>query len=456
MVSECHAETLRLAMSVSTSTTPIALPPKLPRPVRFANAAAALARRVGLQLIKLDEKTLVREATRATGLSEFGDAPLFEPMRLLLESLECDAQLSLLGRTIAKTEIVRVLSNRLQVVRDRAQNPPIAEVMIRRPLFAVGLPRTGSTILHDLLAQDPASRAPLTWECMYPSPPPERAHFETDARIETCERQFAGVDRLIPGFKAMHPMGARLAQECVVLSQHSFCSPIFHNEFRVTSYQDWFDACSDPSTPASAQPWPGVYDYHRRQLQHLSWRCPAERWVLKSGMHMWGLEHLFAEYPDACIVQTHRDPVKVATSYASLTTLVRSMSSDAVDAAEVAADWTPRLAAALDHAIDVRDSGTAPPGSVFDMHFTEFLADPMGVVEKIYDHFELGLTGEAADAMRTFIANNPQGKHGVHRYLPESYGLDVPTERARFARYTERFGIEPEAAEPAEGKLMDL
>jgi hypothetical protein len=443
-------------MPTATSTPPIALPPKLPRPVRYANAAAALARRVGVEFIKLDEETLVRQATRATGLSDFGDGPFFEPMRLLLESLESDARLSLLGRTIAKTEIVRTLSNRLQLVRDRAEHPEIAEVEIRRPLFAVGLPRTGSTILHDLLAQDPGSRAPLTWECMYPSPPPERASFESDARIETCEGQFGGVDRLIPGFKAMHPMGALLAQECVVLSQHSFCSPIFHNEFRVPAYQDWFDACSDPTLEPSLQPWPGVYDFHRRQLQHLSWRCPGERWVLKSGMHMWGLEHLFAQYPDACIVQTHRDPVKVATSYASLTTLVRSMSSDAVDAAEVAADWTPRLAGALEHAIDVRESGIAPPGSVFDMHFTDFLADPMGVVEKIYDHFDFVLTGEAADAMRLFIANNPQGKHGVHLYAPESYGLDVPAERARFARYTERFGIEPETSGPTDGKLMDL
>ncbi|MFP8881811.1 MAG: sulfotransferase [Myxococcota bacterium] len=439
-------------MPVTKPTTAIALPPKLPRPVQFANAAAALVRKVGLEFIKLDEQSLVREATKATGLSDFGDGPFLEPMRLLLESLECDARLSLLGRTIAKAEIVRLLSNRLQMVRDRAENPQIAEVEIRRPLFVVGLPRTGSTILHDLLARDPRSRAPLTWECMYPSPPPERESYETDARIETCDGQFVGVDRLIPGFKAMHPMGARLAQECVVLSQHSFCSPIFHNEYRVTAYQDWFDACADIST----ETWPAVYDYHRQQLQHLSWRCPGERWVLKSGMHMWALEHLFSVYPDACIVQTHRDPVKVATSYASLTTLVRSMSSDAVDPAEIASDWTPRLAAALDHAIDVRESGSAASGSVFDMHFTEFLTDPMSVVEKIYDHFDLELTGDAADAMCVFIAENPQGKHGLHRYTPEEYGLDVATERERFARYTGRFGIEPEAAGSIEGKLRDL
>ncbi len=399
-----------------------------------------------MEFIKLDEQSLVRAAKKQTGLSDFGDGPFLEPMRLLLESLECDAQLSLLGRTIAKTEIIRLLSNRLQMVRDREKNPQIGDVEIRRPLFVAGLPRTGSTILHDLLAQDPNSRAPLTWECMHPSPPTERATYETDPRIEACDKQFEGVDRLIPGFKAMHPMGARLAQECVVLTQHSFCSAIFHNEYRVTRYQDWFDSLSGLPADSAAQSWPGVYDFHRRQLQHFSWRCPTERWVLKSGMHMWALEHLFDAYPDACIVQTHRDPVKVATSFASLTTLVRSMSSDGVDAAQLAADWTPRLAAALHHAIDVRDSGRVPSENVFDMQFTEFLAEPMSVVEKIYDHFGFELTGTAADAMHSFSSRNPPGKHGVHRYTPEQYGLDVRTERARFARYTERFEIEPEPA----------
>jgi len=429
----------------SRGTSAIAQVPRLPRPVRWANAAAALARKVGVEFIKLDEASLLREATRQTGLSDFGDEPFFGPMRILLDSLEGDARLSLLGRNIARSEIVRLLVNRLQLVRDRAENPQIGDVEIRRPMFVAGLPRTGSTILHDLLAQDPHSRAPLTWECMHPSPPPQRETIDTDPRIEACDSTFEGVDRLIPGFKAMHPMGARLAQECVVLTQHSFCSAIFHNEYRVTRYQDWFDSRSDLPADSPDQPWPGVYEFHRRQLQHLSFRCPTERWVMKTGMHMWALEHLVDTYPDACIVQTHRDPVKVVTSYASLTTLVRSMSSDAVDPAEIASDWTPRLADALHHAIDVRDSGRVAAGSVFDMHFTEFLADPMTVIEKIYDQFDLELSGEAADAMRAFIANNPPGKHGVHRYVPEEYGLDVPTERARFAQYTERFGIEPEA-----------
>jgi hypothetical protein len=245
----------------------------------------------------------------------------------------------------------------------------------------------------------------------------------------------------------MHPMGARLAQECVVLNMHALATPIFHNSFRVPSYQDWLDERCD---------WAPVYAFHRRQLQHLQWRCRRERWVLKSGAHMWALEHLLATYPDARIVFTHRDPIKVATSFASLATLVRSMASDAVDAREVAADWTPRLARALEHALDVREQGRFPQARFCDLHFAELLSDPLAAVERIYDHFDLELGGCAADAMRRFIAENPQGKHGVHRYRPREYGLDVARERERFRRYTDHYGIEPEGAGAQPGALRDL
>lgn len=411
----------------------IARPPKLPLAVRVANRVGGGLRAAGLPLVRLDETSLLEAARRQTGLDDLGEGPFLEPLRILLASLEEEARLSWLGRSIARRELLRVIENRLLLVEDRRRHPEIAEVEIRRPLVVMGLPRTGSTVLHDILAQDPANRTPMTWECNTPSPPPEAASFESDPRIAATDSALAGVDRLIPGFKAMHPMGARLAQECVVLMMHSVATPIFHNSYRVPSYQDWFDEACD---------WKPVYEFHRRQLQHLQWRCARERWVLKSGVHMWGLEHLLAAYPDACIVQTHRDPVKVATSFASLATLVRSMASDAVDAAEVAEDWTPRLARALEHAIDVRDAGGFPAGRFCDVHFPDLLADPMGVVEKIYGRFGLPLSAEAADRMRTFVAAHPQGVHGVHRYRPEEYGLDVQRERERFRRYTERFDIE--------------
>jgi hypothetical protein len=430
------------------TAVPAARAPTLPLAIRAANRAARWARGVGIEPVRLDEPSLVRAAIREAGSEDFGAEPFLAPLRRVLDSLENEARLTWLGRTIVRGELVRVLRNRLGLVSARRAHPEIARVAVHQPIVVVGLPRTGSTILHDILACDPAHRAPLTWECNDPCPAPEASTFETDPRIAANDAQLAGVDRLIPGFKAMHPMGARLAQECVVLMQQTMCTVLFHNEYRVPSYQDWLD---DP-----AFDWRPVYAFHREQLQHLQWRCPRERWVLKTGAHMWSLDSLLATYPNACVVQTHRDPVKVATSYASLTTLVRAMSSDAVDPYEIAADWTPRLARALERAIDVRDGGRVPAQRFHDVHFRTLLGDPMKVVEGIYGHFGLELSGEAADRMRAFIAENPQGKHGVHRYAPEEYGLDVPRERARFARYTDRFGIEPEGEGPIAGRVRDM
>ena len=430
------------------SAIPAARAPTLPLAIRAANRAARWARAVGVEAVSLREESLIRAAVRAAGSDDFGPEPSLAPLRRVLDSLERDAHLTWLGRTIARNELLRVMRNRLRLVAARHAHPEIASVIVHQPIVVVGLPRTGSTILHDILARDPASRAPLTWECNEPCPAPEADTFESDPRIAAIDAELAGVDRLIPGFKAMHRMGARLAQECVVNMQQSMCSVLFHNEYRVPSYQDWLD---DP-----AFDWGPVYEMHRRVLQHLQWRCPRERWVLKTGAHMWSLDALLAEYPNACVVQTHRDPVKVATSYASLTTLVRAMSSDTVDPREIAADWTPRLAMALDRATAVRDSGRVSPERFYDVHFRAFLADPMKTVEGIYGHFGIELSGDAADRMRRFIDENPQGKHGVHRYARAEYGLDAATERARFARYMNRFGIEPEPEGRIAGRVRDL
>jgi hypothetical protein len=361
-----------------------------------------------------------------------GAGPFLEPLGRLVESLEGEARLNTIGRVIARERILSHTVNRLGYTNDRKQFPDIASQEIVKPIFIIGLPRTGTTILHDILAQDAKSRAPLTWETMFPSPPPETASFETDPRIETCAATFPDIDQMIPGFKAMHPMGATLSQECVTMMGETMCTPLFHNQFRIPAYQDWVDREAD---------WSHVYDFHFQQLQHLQSRHAKDRWVLKTGAHMWGLEHLLATYPDARIVFTHRDPVQSMTSYASLTSLVRSMGSDEVDRFEIAADWTARLVHVLEHAIRVRSENEYPDAVFYDMRFTDFVKDQFNVVENIYDAFGLEMTSQAADGMRAFIGDNPQGKHGVHEYTPEEYGVVPETVRGAFRNYIDRFDL---------------
>lgn len=411
--------------------------PSTARPLglRVVNAVGSALRMAGIPLLDLDPDALLARAARRTGLDDFGDDRFREPYRVLLDAFEREAELTTLGRMVARSDVTRLLENRLYMVAAHARHPEIGAGRVERPLFIIGLPRTGTTILHELLAQDPANRVPMTWEVARVHPPPARATYETDPRIASVDEQLAGVDRLIPDFKQMHPMGATLPQECVALTAHDFASMIFTTTHRLPSYQAWLDRAD--------LGW--VYASHRRQLQYLQWQCPAERWVLKSPGHLWALEALLAEYPDARIVQTHRDPLRVIASLASLIANLRSMASDAVDPAAIGVEWTTRLAAGLRHATAVRDArtGGAP---VFDMHFRDFIRDEIGMVRRIYDHFDFELTAEAEGRMRRFLAANPKDKHGAHRYSLADAGLDPATERARYREYQARYAIEPEPA----------
>ncbi|HXQ20931.1 MAG TPA: sulfotransferase [Candidatus Acidoferrales bacterium] len=399
--------------------------------LRVMNAVGSAVRAAGVPLLALDESTLLARAARRTGLSDFGDSFFREPLRVLLHAFEHEAALNTLGRFIARTDVVRLLENRLRMTNERKRHREIDAGATERPIFIVGLPRTGTTILHELLAQDPMNRVPMTWEVMHPWPPPERTTYDTDPRIAQVEKHFSGVDRLIPNFKAMHPMGAQLPQECVAMTAHDFASMLFTTTHNVPSYQRWLDE-------SDLRP---VYASHRRQLQYLQWRCPAQRWVLKSPGHLWALDALLAVYPDARIVQTHRDPLKVIASLASLVSLLRSMSSDRIDPFAIGAEWTVRLADGLEKATMVRNRLLRDPGQIFDMQFAELVGNEIAMVRRIYAHFGLKLTSDAEARMQRFLAANPRDKHGAHRYTLADAGLDPAAERQRYAAYQERFGI---------------
>jgi hypothetical protein len=389
--------------------------------------------------VPFDTESMLAEAARRTGgLDDLGDGPFVEPMARFLDSLEREARLNEMGRLIAQERVLLHTVNRLGYVNDRKQHPTIADERIVKPVFIIGFPRTGTTILHDILAQDPDSRAPLTWETMFPSPPPEADTFETDPRIAQAAALLPTPDTETERdrkFKAMHPMGAQLSQECVVMMGEAMCTPLFHNQFRVPSYEDWVDTEAD---------WSHVYTFHERQLQHLQWHNHRDRWVLKTGAHMWGLEHLLRTYPDARIVFTHRDPVKSVTSYASLTTLVRTAGSDEVDQLEIAQDWIARLKRVIDHALAVRAADPYPDAIFYDMQFSDFVADQFAVISDIYDAFGLPMSDDGAARMQAFIAENPKGKHGLHLYTPEEYGIDPDAVRREFRLYIEQFDLAPE------------
>jgi hypothetical protein len=386
----------------------------------------------GVPDVCLEEASLLDEARKNTGLDDFGDPIFRDGLGRLLDSLEQQARLTPIGRLIAHGEVLRHLENRLRVTADWKRWPEMAEVAIEKPIFVVGLPRTGSTTLHDLFAQAQDNRVPLTWECHRPSPPPERASYDSDPRIAECQNHFdITSDALIPEFKAIHPMGALLAQECVMLQAFDFMSIIFANQFRIPSYQLWVEA-------ADLRP---SYATHRRQLQYMQWRCPGKRWVLKSVGHLWGLEALFDVYPDARVVMTHRDPLKLIASHCSLVSMACSMGSDRVDDAEIGREWGQSWEGAMRRGIAFRESGKVPANSFFDMHFPEFIQDPVAMLRRIYQHFGLDLSSADEERISSFLAENPPGKYGKHSYSLERFGLDPAEQRERYRFYQEYYEV---------------
>ena len=285
---------------------------------------------------------------------------------LLVDSLEREAELSLLGRLVARGDLLRVLENRLRLVELFREHPEIADQPVERPIFVVGPPRSGTTIFHDLLAMDPENRVPLSWEACYPLPPPETATLRTDPRIAQVQADLDRVDSLLPEFKMMHPMGAERAQECVAITQHDLASMIYQTQFDVPTYDRWMLDCD----MKSALMW------HRRFLQVLQWKAPRERWALKSPQHLWHIQHVHREYPDALFVQTHRDPVRVLVPISSLVATLRRLASDDVSLNRVAEYYARALAKGYDNTVAYRRAGKLPETQVVDLYFHEFIQDP--------------------------------------------------------------------------------
>jgi len=379
---------------------------------------------------------LVADATQATGFDDFGEPTWQEGLERLLDSLAGEARLNDLGATIVETELGAYLRNRLGIVAHRAAHSELGERPITRPLVIVGQPRTGTTILHDLLAQDPANRAPLTWEVDLPCPPPLTATYDTDPRIAESEATAEMADLIIPGFRAFHPLGARLAQECVRMTGGEFRSLIFSVQYEVPTYNRWLLHEADLA-PA--------YRWHRLYLEHLQSGHMGERWLLKSPGHLWHLGELLAEYPDAVVIQTHRDPLKVIASISALAAHLRQMASDTPSLTAAAAQYEDVIFEALDRSLEARRAGLLPTDQVVDVQFTDFLADPLAFIGAIYDRLGLELSTEAETGMRAFLASNPgDGGGGGSRYRWADTGLDAAALRERAREYQEHFGVPSE------------
>jgi hypothetical protein len=409
----------------------------LPLPVRLLNGAFAALGPLGRRLLPLDPERLMQAAARTTALEDFGSAYFREPLARLCDSLEQDARLTALGRMIARQDILRLLGNRLQFVDLFRRHPEIADGRVVAPVFILGMPRTGTTSMHELLALDPQFRVPLSWEVAHPFPPPETATYRTDPRIARVAAELARVDQLLPEFRFMHPMGAELPQECVALFAHDFVSMIFDVQFRLPAYQAWM----------VKEDMGEVFRNHRRWLQLLQWKKPGDTWVLKSPQYLWNVADMLREYPDARAIQMHRDPVAVAMSVGSLTATLRSLASNEVDLREVTQHYADLLHFGTERTVAARASGLLGADRVIDVQFADFRRDPLAEVRRVYAQLGFVLAPETAEAMQRFLDKGREGgRHARHRYDLATSGLDLARERERFAAYQRAYGIASEVS----------
>jgi LPS sulfotransferase NodH len=375
-------------------------------------------------------------AARAqTKLADFGPDSFLPGLRALIASLEHDAKLNAFGRYFAQRQLTELLATRLRLVDWRRRHPEVEKQEIVRPLFVLGLPRTGTTLLYSLLALDPAHRSPLSWEVDDPCPAPEAASYASDPRIQQSAWRFKQLERLAPGIQAIHPVGADLPQECIVVTASEFMSIRFEMTFDVASYQDWLLEAD----------MTGCYGWHKRFLQHLQSRHARERWVLKSPGHLGTIDALLAAYPDARIVQTHRDPRRVVPSVSSLEWTLRGIASDAQDAHALGQQQLRAWSRTLRAGMQARARHAAREQQFADLHFREIARDPIACVRRIYERFGFTYTPEFEQRMRAYVAAHPREEHGAHRYTLEGFGLSAAAVDAAFADYCARFEVQRES-----------
>jgi len=368
------------------------------------------------------------DGAAAAGLGPVGAKTIREGLAALLDACEREARLSLFGRFSTRWDCLRLLVNLLILRSLERENATLLARPIRQPIFITGLPRSGTSFLHALLAEDPALSAPRCWQTIYPV----RDHPAHGARSgpKEVQRQFDVFDRLAPEMRSLHPFDALSPQECADITAHSFHSLRFDMTYEAPSYRRWLDQRGHVA----------AYREHKRFLQHLQGDS-LKRWVLKCPDHVFALDALRAVYPDARLVFVHRDPVEVLPSVARLTEVVRTPFTRSVDRGaigrQIADDWVK----GADNIVAASTDRRWPRARVHHVHYRALTADPLATVKALYDHFDLELTPTATARMRNLVAQKPKGGYGHNVYHAEDYNLDLGVERERFQAYLAAFEL---------------
>lgn len=384
----------------------------------------------------LDAAAMIKEAERVTGLKDWDGDSFKHPFSVLINSINTEAGLHELGVARARQYLSARLEQRLRMVQDRKLRPTIASQVIDRPIFIVGLPRAGTTYLHTLISRNPATLAALHWQLLLPSPPPNDPSIDHGESIRSIEAMLEYQGSLSPSIKLMHEHDAKLPEEDFLAFEFSFVSTGFLGFFDVPEYVA--QVLGGDFTPA--------YEWHRRALQAMQIGAEQRRWILKAPEHTMHLDTLLKVYPDAVIVQNHRDPSKVMASTFSLLSAIRSNYTDRVQRVgrAEALHFLQMYSKGLMHGINVRKDAVMD-GRFLDVHYLELARDPVSVVAKVHQHAGLPFTDQVRNDVESWAQSHRQGAHGKHKYALADYGLTQGEVHEVFKDYIERYGIELES-----------
>jgi len=387
---------------------------------------------ISRRLWPLDGERLCRQARHRVGLEDFGTPPLQPALAILTRSLEQEAELHPLGRFLMRVHLRDLLETRLRLAQAwRAQQAALEASPIEQPLFIIGMPRTGSTFLHELLVEDPGNRAPRVWEVMFPLPVPGGRNRQVDPRIRRAAACLWWFRRLAPKADSVYPMRACSPHECVAIQGYTFLS------------EEFISTCRIPSYAADLGP---AYAWERRFLQHLQSGGPPQRWVLKSPDHVMGLDALFAAFPDARIIQTHRNPLAVVQSSLQLTRVLQGLYARPGDPRQLARREAEVLAERMDRLIRFREKHPELAGRFVDVTYSELVSNPLAVIRRIYQHFAIHLTGLATRRMSELASNRSRYRRRQTNPSVADLGLDPVAEGRRFELYCSRFAVDCQSA----------
>jgi Sulfotransferase family len=401
-------------------------------PLKALNAVGRAVNRLGREIPSLAPAGVVKAAAKRAGSSDLGSDSYREPLEVFLGACETEAELTTFGRILVTKMLSAALANRIDLHRWATRHPAIRQQTIASPWIIVGLPRTGTSVLSNLLGLDPMARPLRQWEAAHLIPPPTLEGAEEDPRIARTAKELDGLVKLNPPLKAMHPFGATLAQECVSLFMYDVRTLALETQAHVPTYARWLEQAD--MAPAYAQ--------HKLALQALQSAQPTERWILKTPNHLWHLEALLTAYPDARIIWTHRDPGPVVTSLASLANAGQRPLTSRADPRPTAEEWKRKCAFALGSAVAYDQK--AGDGWCQHLHYDDLMADPVAAVRRLYEQYGDTVSDLHVRRMEAFLEQRPQDAFGHHRYDPADFGWTYAGLAEEFADYTSRYLVAPE------------